>query len=53
MSFVVGPFALDQERRQLLQSGEPVPLETEASKLLALGQREMILAPAGPERGPA
>ena len=31
-----GDFTFDQERRQLLRSGEPVPLETKAYELLAL-----------------
>jgi DNA-binding winged helix-turn-helix (wHTH) protein len=31
-----GDFAFDQERRQLLRSGEPVPLETKAYELLGL-----------------
>ena len=30
MSFWFGDFELDQERRQLLRSGEPVPLEPKA-----------------------
>jgi DNA-binding winged helix-turn-helix (wHTH) protein len=36
MSLAFGPFALDQERRQLLRSGEPVPLEAKAFELLCL-----------------
>ena len=33
MSFWFGDFELDQERRQLLRSGEPVPLEPKAYEL--------------------
>ena len=36
MSFWFGDFELDQERRQLLLSGEPVPLEPKAYELLSL-----------------
>ena len=36
MSFWFGDFELDQERRQLLRSGEPVPLEPKAYELLGL-----------------
>jgi WD40 repeat protein/DNA-binding winged helix-turn-helix (wHTH) protein len=36
MSLVFGQFALDQERRQLLRAGEPVPLEPKAYELLSL-----------------
>ena len=36
MSFSFGDFELDQERRQLLRSGEPVPLEPKAYELLGL-----------------
>jgi DNA-binding winged helix-turn-helix (wHTH) protein len=36
MSLVFGHFALDQERRQLLRAGEPVPLEAKAFELLSL-----------------
>jgi Tol biopolymer transport system component/DNA-binding winged helix-turn-helix (wHTH) protein len=36
MSFWFGEFELDQERRQLLRSGEPVPLEPKAYELLSL-----------------
>ena len=36
MSFWFGDFELDQERRQLLRSGEPVPLEPKAYELLSL-----------------
>ena len=36
MSFGFGDFELDQERRQLLRSGEPVPLEPKAYELLSL-----------------
>jgi len=36
MSLAFGPFALDQGRRQLLRSGEPVPLEAKAFELLCL-----------------
>lgn len=36
MALSFGDFAFDQERRQLLRSGEPVPLETKAYELLAL-----------------
>src|SRR5512147_1966245 len=36
MSFRFGDFELDQERRQLLRSGEPVPLEPKAYELLSL-----------------
>jgi WD40 repeat protein/DNA-binding winged helix-turn-helix (wHTH) protein len=36
MSFWFGDFELDQERRQLLRSGEPVPLEPKAYELLNL-----------------
>src|SRR5262245_13000636 len=36
MSLVFGHFALDQERRQLLRAGEPVPLEAKAYELLSL-----------------
>ena len=36
MAVCFGDFAFDQERRQLLRSGEPVPLETKAYELLAL-----------------
>jgi len=36
MAVSFGDFAFDQERRQLLRSGEPVPLETKAYELLAL-----------------
>ena len=36
MAVFFGDFAFDQERRQLLRSGEPVPLETKAYELLAL-----------------
>jgi DNA-binding winged helix-turn-helix (wHTH) protein len=34
MSFWFGEFELDQERRQLLRSGKPVPLELKANELL-------------------
>ena len=36
MSFWFGDFELDQERRQLLRSGEPVPLEPKAYELLSV-----------------
>jgi DNA-binding winged helix-turn-helix (wHTH) protein len=36
MSFRFGDFELDEERRQLLRSGEPVPLEPKAYELLSL-----------------
>jgi Tol biopolymer transport system component/DNA-binding winged helix-turn-helix (wHTH) protein len=36
MSFWFRDFALDQERRQLLRSGQPVPLEPKAYELLSL-----------------
>jgi TolB-like protein/Flp pilus assembly protein TadD len=36
MAFVFGHFALDQERRQLLRAGDPVPLEAKAFELLSL-----------------
>ena len=36
MSFYFGEFELDQERRQLLREGEPVPLEPKAYELLNL-----------------
>ena len=36
MSFSFGDFELDQERRQLLRSGQPVPLEPKAYELLGL-----------------
>jgi len=36
MSFWFGDFELDQERHQLLRSGEPVPLEPKAYELLSL-----------------
>ena len=36
MSFWFGDFELDQERRQLLRSGEPVSLEPKAYELLSL-----------------
>jgi DNA-binding winged helix-turn-helix (wHTH) protein len=36
MSFWFGGFELGQERRQLLRSGEPVPLEPKAYELLSL-----------------
>jgi TolB-like protein/DNA-binding winged helix-turn-helix (wHTH) protein/Tfp pilus assembly protein PilF len=36
MSVFFGDFALDQERRQLLRLGEPVPLEAKAYELLGL-----------------
>jgi WD40 repeat protein/DNA-binding winged helix-turn-helix (wHTH) protein len=36
MSFLFGDFELDQERRQLLRSGQPVPLEPKAYELLSL-----------------
>src|SRR5262245_62388604 len=36
MSFSFGGFELDQERRQLLRSGEAVPLEPKAYELLSL-----------------
>jgi DNA-binding winged helix-turn-helix (wHTH) protein len=36
MSFSLGDFELDQERRQLLRSGQPVPLEPKAYELLSL-----------------
>jgi DNA-binding winged helix-turn-helix (wHTH) protein/WD40 repeat protein len=36
MSFWFGEFELDQERRQLLRSGHPVPLEPKAYELLTL-----------------
>jgi DNA-binding winged helix-turn-helix (wHTH) protein len=36
MSLQFGEFALDRERRQLLRSGRPVPLEPEAYELLSL-----------------
>ena len=36
MSFWFGDFELDQERRQLLRSGEPVPLEPKAYEFLSL-----------------
>jgi DNA-binding winged helix-turn-helix (wHTH) protein len=56
MSVRFGDFELDRERRQLLRSGEPVPLEPKAYELLSLlverrpralsasvGQSELIL----------
>ena len=36
MSFWFGDFELDQERRERLRSGEPVPLEPKAYELLSL-----------------
>src|SRR5262245_17397512 len=36
MSIHFGDFELDQERRQLLRSGQPVPLEPKAYELLSL-----------------
>jgi DNA-binding winged helix-turn-helix (wHTH) protein len=36
MSFWFGDFELDPERRQLLRSGEPVPLEPKDYELLSL-----------------
>src|SRR6185295_4967224 len=36
MALAFGDFVFDQERRQLLRLGEPVPLETKAYELLAL-----------------
>ena len=36
MSLRFGEFELDQERRQLLRSGRPVPLEPKAYELLSL-----------------
>ena len=36
MSFWFGDFELDQERRQLLRGGQPVPLEPKAYELLTL-----------------
>ena len=36
MAISFGEFAFDPERRQLLRSGEPVPLETKAYELLGL-----------------
>src|SRR5262245_66652154 len=36
MAISFGDFAFDPERRQLLRSGEPVPLETKAYELLGL-----------------
>ncbi len=36
MSLRFGRFELDRERRQLLRSGEPVPLEPRAYELLVL-----------------
>jgi len=36
MSFWFGDFELDQERRQLLRAGDPVPLEPKAYELLSL-----------------
>src|SRR6185295_18366459 len=36
MAVSFGDFVFDQERRQLLRSGQPVPLETKAYELLAL-----------------
>ena len=36
MSLLFGDFELDQERRQLLRSGQPVPLEPKAYELLSL-----------------
>jgi DNA-binding winged helix-turn-helix (wHTH) protein len=36
MSFWFGDFELDQERRQLLRSGEPVPLEPKGYEVLSL-----------------
>ena len=36
MAFCFGNFELDQERRQLLRTGEPVPLEPKAYELLSL-----------------
>jgi Tol biopolymer transport system component/DNA-binding winged helix-turn-helix (wHTH) protein len=36
MSFWFGDFEVDQERRQLLRAGEPVPLEPKAYELLSL-----------------
>ena len=36
MSFCFGDFELDQERRQLLRTGQPVPLEPKAYELLSL-----------------
>jgi len=48
MSLVFGQFALDQERRQLLRGGEPVPLETKAFELLSLllARRPRVLSKA-------
>ena len=48
MSLVFGQFALDQERRQLLRAGEPVPLETKAFELLSLllARRPRVLSKA-------
>src|SRR5215510_3859449 len=36
MSLCFGDFELDHERRQLLRSGQPVPLEPKAFELLSL-----------------
>ncbi len=36
MSLRFGEFELDRERRQLLRSGRPVPLEPKAYELLSL-----------------
>ena len=36
ISFWFGEFELDQERRQLLHSGEPVPIQPKAYDLLSL-----------------
>ena len=48
MSLCFGDFALDQERRQLLRSGEPVPLEAKAYELLGLlvARRPRVLSKA-------
>jgi WD40 repeat protein/DNA-binding winged helix-turn-helix (wHTH) protein len=48
MSLVFGHFALDQERHQLLRSGEPVPLEAKAFELLSLlvARRPRVLSKA-------
>jgi DNA-binding winged helix-turn-helix (wHTH) protein len=51
MAVSFGDFAFDQERRQLLRSGEPVPLETKAYELLGLLLSRRPQALSGPFPG--
>src|SRR5262245_33630517 len=48
MAVRFGDFEIDQERRQLLRSGEPVPLEPKAYELLSLlvARRPRVLSRA-------